>query len=119
MASTATLVQPEQRAGPHPVPPLRFLRPPTQRIALSPFIAFTDVPDVQFQDHLVGFQGQFQLGRRRPARLRVELLAHQLGMLSLPVRLAVQRGNRELQPGQVLQHLGRLLHRHWAGQQAS
>lgn len=72
---------------------------------------------VQFLDPRVGFQGQLQLDRRRPSCLRVELLAHRLGPFPLPADFPVQRGCRELHPGQVRQPLGRLLYRHLAGQQ--
>jgi len=99
------------------VPALRLLPSPSPPRRLAPLIPLPDVPSVQFQDHLVGFQAQFQLGRRGPSRLRVQFGPHFLSPLSLTPGLAMQRAGRQLHPGQMLQHLRGFLHRHFAGQQ--
>src|SRR5262245_24758777 len=80
--SAAAMIQPKAGAGVHPVPAFRFLAFAPQRRALSPCVAFTDIPSIQLQDHLVRFQRQFQLMLLRGGLL-IQLGAQALGAFPL------------------------------------
>ena len=99
----AALVQAKAGAGIDPVPAFGFLVGAAPGRALAPAVAFADVPGVQLNDHLVGFQDPFEwfLGG---GGLRVELGAQALGALALAFGFAVEGGAGELHAGEMFEH---------------
>ena len=113
------MVEPEAGAGVDPVPACGFGAAAAARGALAPGVALADVPGVDLQDHLIGFQHQFALAGRAGWRdgLAIEGLPHGLRATALAPGLAVERGARHLNPRKPLQHQARLGHGHLAGEQ--
>src|SRR5882724_8469526 len=57
----ASMIQPKDGAGVNPMPAFRLQAFAAQGGALAPAIPFTNIPGIHLNDHLIGFQGQFQL----------------------------------------------------------
>ena len=112
----ATLVEPKTGARVNPVPPFGFLPLPAQKAALAPTIPFPNVPRIQLNDHLVGFQRQFQLFLFG-GRLLIQLGAQGLGSFSLAPRFPVQCGAGKFNARQVFEDGAGVFDRHFAGQQ--
>ena len=110
------MIQTKAGADVNPVPALRFLAPAAQDGALAPVIALANVPSVHLDDHLVGFQSQFQL-RLLGGGLLVQLRAQPLGALALAAGFPIQGGAGKLDAREAFEHDAGLLHGHFASQQ--
>lgn len=115
----AAVVQPEAGAGVDPMPAFGLGPAAAAPGALAPCIALADVPGVDLQDRLVGFQQQLELAGRtgRRGRLGVERLSHGLRAVTLAAGLAVERGARHFNSGEPFQDQAGLGHGHLAGEQ--
>lgn len=113
------LIQAKAGAAIGPMPALRFLAGRPLLRAVSPVVPLPDVPGIEFDHQREGFGGERGqlLGSLARAHLLVELLAFLAGPLALAAGFPVQRGRRQLHPGQSLNHGAGLFDRHFAGRQ--
>ncbi|HEY3861293.1 MAG TPA: hypothetical protein VGO59_05335 [Verrucomicrobiae bacterium] len=93
------MIKPEAGAGVNPMPLLRLLSAPAQLLRLAPTVPLADVPSVDLDNHLIGFQHPFrrQTGSNRPGLL-IELAAQALGALALAFGFPMHRGARHFTP---------------------
>jgi hypothetical protein len=116
------LVQPKAGAAISPVPAGRFLAGGAQGRALAPvFVAFANVPGVQFDDQREGLQRQLELqvavllvATRRCAHLPVQALAFFLRALALHPGGPGQGAGGDGDAGQPLDDLFSFGRRHFA-----
>src|SRR5437899_1530587 len=62
-SSPTSLVKPETGAGVDPMPSLWFPAALTQPLGSAPIVALSNIPSIDLDNHLVGFQAQFRLDR--------------------------------------------------------
>lgn len=83
---------------------------------MTPGIALANVPRVQLNDQLVGFEHQFEL-LFVPGGLLIQLGAEALGALALAFGFAVEGGGRQLHAGEVFERDAGFGHGQFAGGQ--
>ena len=112
----AAVIEAEDGAGIDPVPAFGFVPAPPQRGGLAPGIALANVPGVQLNDHLVGFEDQFELLLLRSGLL-IQLGAEALGALALAFGFAVEGGGGQFHAGEMFEHDAGFGHGQFAGGQ--
>ena len=92
----AAVIEAEDGAGIDPVPAFRLVPAAAWGGGLAPSIALANIPSVQWNDHLVGFEDQFSLLFVRRGLL-IQLGAEALGALARHLDWALER-HEELEP---------------------
>ena len=114
--SVPAMIQPKDGASVNPVPAFRLLALAAQYGTLAPAVPLPNIPGVHLNNHLIGFQGQFQL-RLLGGGLPVQFRAHRLGAFALATSLPIQRGAGQFHTRKMFKHGAGILHGHFAGQQ--